>query len=262
MKRYFVTVSLLLLSRAFGMYMGNPYLPEFPKEGVLLSKEFPVSLKVGYQGAFIYERGLKLDQGFERSISKKETLKYHTNQAVVSVGFWDRLEVFAGLGAGQFWFCGPIDDSVIKTLTHENFLWEAGGRALLIFWKETALGVSAGYQAAYPDLDSLTINETPESTSRSTVRYSQWQAAISISHKVGILSPYIGGSYSYLKYRETLPYLQAHFGDHEYHQKYKARHKISLVVGGSITGVSGMNLDIEFKTFAEKSVTACANFRF
>ena len=208
------------------------------------------------------ERLIELQNEVERLIPKRDALRYHTNQATVSVGFLDRVDVYLGLGAAQFLMQGPVNFSIVNAFTHENFVWEGGGRALLIFWQNTALGVSAAYQVAYPDLDWITYDAAPGSTENTRVQYSQWQVAVGISHKLGILSPYIGGSYSFIKYQQTLPELLSLFDDSQTQKKYTGYKKISLILGASITGVKGINLDIELKTFAEKSLTTSATLRF
>lgn len=242
--------------------MGNPYLPEIPEKGFFLDKDFPLSIKAGYQGSFVAQRQLDLKGESISPLPQRESLTYHVNMGVVSVGFYDRVEAYAGLGVGKFLMSGPIDFSIVRSASNENFLWEGGGRVLLIFWKGTSLGVSAGYQRAGPDMDWLTINDAPGSTKGSELNYSQWQVAIGIAHKIGFFSPYIGGSYSYVKYKIGTPVYKTILHDTKSSKTYQNKKKLSLIVGASLTATEIINLDIEIKTFAEKSLTISSCFRF
>ena len=242
--------------------MGNPYLPEYPETGIFLPSDFPVGVKAGYQGGLVYERLMKIKGSSISTIPKRENLVYHQNLAMVSMVLYDRVELYTGLGAGQFYKEGPVDLSIMHTMSHDNFVWEAGGRVLLIFWKGTAFGASAGYQGASPNMAWNTLNEAPTTTSHSKLNYSQWQVALSLSHKLGFFSPYIGGTYSYVKYKISSPVYTDLLGGDDHTKTYENKQKISLVVGASITATEVINLDIEAKTFGEKSVTVAGCIRF
>ncbi|PCI92734.1 hypothetical protein COB11_06700 [Candidatus Aerophobetes bacterium] len=254
--------AVVFCAHGYGLYMGNPYLPEYPEQGMFLSKDFPIGVKAGYQGVLVYERRLKLRGSSISTIPKRENLKYYQNLAMVSMSLYDRVELYTGLGASQFFQESPVDFSILHTMSHDNFVWEAGGRVLLIFWKSTAFGASAGYQRASPNMAWTTVDEAPGTTSNSKLSYSQWQVALSLSHKLGVISPYIGGAYSYVKYKVKTPIFTDLLGENNSSKTYENKQKISLVVGASLTATEVINLDIEAKTFGEKSLTVMGCIRF
>jgi hypothetical protein len=157
MQLLILLILLLFIPKpARALYNGNPAFLQLPEEGVYFAKEAWLSLRLGYEGDFVFDR--KMNKHVHR-------FKILENLGVATLGFSERVEVYGGLGSFSAKF-------------HENnsgqqLVWKAGARVLVWQSGDTFLTAHLGYQQA------------------SSV-YREIAGGVGIARKFDIFSPYIG----------------------------------------------------------------------
>lgn len=253
-KIWFLATSLATCSFCYPLYIGNAYLPELPEEGLFIPQNCSIGIKTSYLGSLVLDRALKPYKSHAGNI---KNFQLHANEGFLTLSFMDRVELFSGFGAGVFQINEMLNKDVfIEMLSKQSFIWDAGGRVLLIFWEDTSLSAFAGYQSSHPPLKQIVRNAQIEPSVNQKLSYSEWEIALTLGQKIGFFSPYIGGSYSktLLKYKSVLAEAVS--------KKYENAHSFCLIVGASLTAEKVFGIDIEAKAFGEESFSLNANFRF
>ena len=260
MKKAFV-IFLCCFSRIYSLYYGSPNLPDTAKEGIFLSKDCFLGVKVGYQVDNVFDKSLKVAN--RRSAKKIDVFNYYMQQGVLTVNFIDRFEVYGSMGAIKF-HVEPRNTGVIRQIyeTNNHFTWGLGGRAILFEFSKAALGLDFKYQAASPYLERIIQNGVPrESTGGAKLRYREWQIGLGLSYAVEMFTPYIGAIYT--QSTGQYKHLPADLlSDHKRHFSVNSRKKFGMALGTTLSTGGVFELDIEARMINETAVSAAANVRF
>jgi len=157
------------------------------------------SFRVGFYGDYVFNRHLETDA--DRHI---ERFNLNTNAGLLVLNVWDRVDVFATLGASNFALStnasafNPALAGVVVDLESETeFSWSVGGRATLWEFGCTSLGIEGQYFAFRPDVTRVTIEDTFSNYPDSDTSYREWQVGLGISHRINILVPYVAVKWSH-----------------------------------------------------------------
>ncbi len=121
------------------LYNGNPAFLQLPEEGFYFAKEAWLSLRLGYEGDFVFDR--KMDKHVH-------PFKILENLGVATLGFFERVEVYGGLGSFSAKFHQHDHGRRLKVETRSQLGWKVGTRVLAWQSGETLLTLHLGYQQA------------------------------------------------------------------------------------------------------------------
>lgn len=239
LKKIFYAFFVVVVCKVHGLYQGNPSSCDFPQLGFFISEESAISAKLGYQIDSVFNRKMEI---MNQRLDVKR-LSSLANEAVLTLNVVDRLEIFTTLGVMKMSLKRKtLSKTNIELQSNNSFTWSIGGRALLIFWDKTSLGVAGGYLVSYPHFEHRASHHS---------KYNEWQVELALSQKIDPVSFYLGGSYSY-----------SQLGVTNLDIIYKSRNNLSMVIGCSIFANKGFSTNIEAKFFGEISLGGSLDFRF
>lgn len=261
--RRLILLLLCLSSHAYALYNGNPSLPMMPEAGLLISKNFWLGLKVGYELDWVYDRKLKMENQHLKHF-KKHAYRFESlsNFGVLTLNFADRVEFYTTLGE---MFCElshrPFPDTKISYHTDNHFAWGVGGRAILAYWGDLQVSVNAAYLQSMPSLSSLRVNHIFFSTRDTEFDFSQWQVGFGASYRLAWFIPYIGIDYS--DFRTRIDHLDA---IDEWipnsHVTFKDTYPIGIFLGVGFSPRWAFNVNVEARFINENALSVSADFKF
>ncbi len=253
---YFLAL-LLASAQLSALYLGNPAEPQVVDEGFFMSEDSFLTIKVGYQGDWVFNRKMRAHDGISGRIDRFEL---RMDQGVATFNILDRGEIYVSAGSltSTYWHRPRVDKERREVESHDR--WTAGGGARLILfqWGNTILGVDAKYQYSAPHFKWAAVNGTSHDTG-AHMRYWEWQVGTGLSYTVDMFTPYIGATYSVAEanltgFRHTV-YPATHF-----HMRNVDR--FGMAVGCSLSSGKKFDLTLEARMFSEQAVTAAANVKF
>lgn len=217
MKKLFVTMlSILACGAAYALPVGNPSDASLLSDGLVwegfcgdpcdpcLSWCDAWSFRFGFYGDYVFNRHMQLENGDRSHI---EHTSIFTNAGYLALNFWDRFDVFATLGASNFYVDTNVVSFVgsgtsrfdIESVTH--FSWSVGGRATLWECGCTTLGIEGQYFQFCPDIRRATLGSTISVYPDDNVSadYREWQVGLGLSHRINMFVPYIAVKYARAK---------------------------------------------------------------
>jgi hypothetical protein len=253
-KKTVCAIYFIYLGKASALYQGNPAACELPQQGVLIPEEKAVNFKLGYQIEKVFDQAMVLQAPQYNAVGNK--ISSFFNQGVITLSIIDRLEIFSTFGTmkllvKQAQFQGLEAEAQSKN----SFVWSIGGRAMLLFWENTSLGGEASYLFSHSHLQRLWSNAMKVQAHDEALKYTEWQIQLALSQKVSIVSFYLGGAYCYNRLRIELPWYSVS-------AEYKNKHKISMVLGSSLSARKGLTFNVEAKFFGETSLGGNVDLRF
>ena len=248
MKRIAVFFGLLAMGSLGAMYQSNPLAPELIDKGLAIRQDFPLGVKAGYQFDRIFDRYLSLSN-VSGYVSEAKIL---ANQGVLTLNFYDMVEVWGSSGAANFHIVDKVQlptggHQSIHPSSRSGWIWGTGIRSSLFTWGNTTLGGSASYENAHPR----------------HLHYSEWQIGFGLAQKISFFIPYIGGNFSRAKAslrhvpHGTLvgyPKLDT--------VKMHNRNHWGLAVGCDFCTGKFADVGFEFRAFSELALTAKADIKF
>lgn len=265
------TLSLLLASffatsPLLAMYQSNPMAPELIDEGFVLSPEYFLGLKVGYQFDQVFNRYM----GVTNSSGHVDDSSIFANRGVVTANIMDRVEVWGSGGAAIFHFSNQVNPTPdiggpaqkIDYKTNNDWIWGVGGRAAIVSWNNVSLGASASYQASSPKVRWNTNNGVPFS-SKARFRYSEWQVGIGVAYKIQMFIPYLGGTYSMAKAcLHHIPAGAIQSSPPITRIKMHNKRHYGLTVGCDIAPGRILDIGVEFRMLSEQAITVKGDIKF
>lgn len=254
-----VSLGLLLwLQTALSaLAIGNPAEPQLIEKGFFTPDNWTVGMKLGYQGNFVFDRKLRAFGGAKGRIDHFKTT---TNQGVLTLGYFNRLEVYGSFGAisTHFWNRPRSDGKRREFETHDH--WIAGGGAcfLLAEWGNTGIGVDGKAQVGRPAVKWASVDGAAHA-SGAHVRYHEWQVSFAAYHTVDMFTPYIGLKYSNV-HADVEGISQAIYS--RTHFKMHSRVKYGMALGCSVTPNKKIDLNVEVQLIDEQAITIGGNLKF
>jgi hypothetical protein len=248
---------IALQSAVFGMYSSNPADPQILDEGLLLSQDNWAVLKVGYQGDFVWDRKLR---AYKLSNGPLDDFEIFASQGVVTFNALDRIEIYGTVGGMKAEFSQrPHDDPQIRKYgTEDNFMWGAGGRAIVLAVKHFALGVEGGYQWANLPVRWNTISGISY-PAQGKLLYREWQVGIGFSYQVDIFTPYMAAKYSAVpsKMVNISPNILS-----PNHFWIQSRQNFGLSLGCTLSPQKIFSIAVEVQLFDEQAMTLAGTLKF
>lgn len=258
--RFFLLVSVVSfwMFSAHALYMGCPEEPSVLPVGIALPEDSLIGLKVGYQGDFTSDSRLKVCNGTRRAMNEVSLL---SNQGVVTLGLFDRAEIYGSVGALKAYLTNRfLSDGKKRDFQTQNQLtWGVGTRVLLFSKDQMNIGLQGGFQSAEPHLKWNTVNGVAAPGSGS-LDYSQWQVALGVSYAIDFFIPYVG--MNYLRTKATLSGINKEMGLFPNHFKMRNRCWAGALLGCTLTASKTFDLTIEGRLFNELAFSLAGNIKF
>lgn len=253
-KKTVCAICFIYLGKASALYQGNPAACELPQQGILIPEEKAVNFKLGYQVEKVFDQAMVLK--VPQYITSGNRISSFVNQGVVTLSIIDRLEIFSTFGTMKLSVKrAQFQGLEVEAQSKNSFVWSIGGRAMLLFWENTSLGGEASYLFSHSHLQSLWSNAMKVQIQDEPLKYTEWQIQLALSQRVSLFSFYLGGAYSYNQLSILLPWYPVY-------AVYKNKHKISMVLGSSLSAQKGLTFNVEAKFFGETSLGGNIDLRF
>lgn len=264
MKFFATWMAFLGLSAAlFAAPVGDPAFPQLIQQGFFIPRTSPVSVRSGYEGDFISDA--RLEQ-YDQGVGRVDSYQKNTNSGTITLNFVNRLDLYAILGSSRTqadWRFTDTSNVVhrVELETFYDFLWGAGGRALLYEWGSVGLGLGGRYEQSHYDPVWLTVDGVPQSATGTHLHWEEWQIDLDLSYTIDFFTPYIGVKYSYVRtHLGTFDTPIA--GDDSGTNSFKNRTPVGVCIGCSLSTGKYFMLNVEGRLVDEEAVTISGDFRF
>ncbi|MGL5626770.1 MAG: hypothetical protein ACRDDW_04545 [Candidatus Rhabdochlamydia sp.] len=261
-KIYLLLSSLLVCNVGFTLYTGNPGSPGIPEEGLFLSKESWLRIKAGYEYDHVQDRKIKVLRQNDLQVKKISTAKLVSNFGTFTASINQRMDLYFELGNTQAEFVQRLYESGpdISYKSHSHFAWGGGGRAILVYWGDTQIGLAASYRAVRPDLYAILIDQESYLPQKTKMFCYEWQVSMGLYHRFSYFIPYIALQCADFQTKiRNLPALPV------FPRRYfafKSQHLFGLVLGFGLTNQRGVDCNFEARFFNEKAFTLSADVSF
>lgn len=276
MKKISITLlGLLACGAAHALPMGNPADPSLLTDGIYSfcdayddcnpcsSWLSGVSLRVGYQGDFVFNRKLKLHNG--TTLTRARIM---TNAGLIFLNFCDRLDVYGQLGATNIdlegdgnAFSFSSGTSRLEVATETDFSWAVGAKAVLVEWCDFVLGADGRYFATSPHLRREVLSGFETFHDSATLDYTEWQVALGLSYRVDdMFVPYVAVAWAVPRVKRAgiLPSFE---GDYV-NGPYKEQHYFGYLLGLTIVDCDKLSITGEVRLIDETAASVNAQVRF
>lgn len=231
------------------------------------------SFRFGFYGDYVFNRHLRRRNsagGTGRGpVIERSTI--NTNAGYLALNFMNRFDVFTTLGVTRFHL--DTNSSAFSTAdglrfhldSHSNFSWSVGARLTIWECGCTALGIEGQYFAVNPEIDNLVVADTfTLSPGNFDINYNEWQVGLGLSHRIGLLVPYVAVKYSRVHTRFTgTTFDIAALGEtFIFPQRLRSDKRWGYAVGTTLVDFYKMNVTAEARFADEKALYVNAQIRF
>ncbi len=255
---------LLPAAAAWSMLIGNPAQPALQREGVIRSCPSWWSVRVGYLEDYVYRAQFKDEFRFPGVVATTSYVKLSTDAALITLNFKNAFDLYGIIGATKL----LLDKEVYTT---QNPSWGVGGK--FIFFRSGAFRIGADFK--YFETDQSPSHFVSDGfaynvTSDFQLCYSELQAAVGMSYRVPLISPYIQLTYLVSKL-EPHPYVAsvrlpfAGMGDTPVDITSKSvigQRRWGMAVGATIISGHMGSLTVESRMFNQNAVDVTGEIRF
>jgi len=261
-KIYLFLSALLICNSGFGLYAGNPGSPGIPEEGLFLSRESWLRIKMGYEYDHVQNRKLKVLRQNALQVKNIPKAKLTSNFGTFTASINQRLDLYFELGKTQAEFTQRLypQGPNISYKSHSHFAWGGGGRAILVYWGDTQVGLAASYRAVRPDLYAIVVDQESYLPQKTKMFCYEWQVSMGLYQRFSYLIPYIAlqcaDFQAKIRHLPPLPiFPRGYFS-------FKGQHLFGLVLGCGLTNQRGFDCNFEARFFHEKAFTISADVSF
>ena len=240
----------------FALYQGNPALPELPEDGILISKEAWLGIKVGYQGDRLFYQKFRPKERGEGPKTRVEGYCATAGQGVLTFNINDRLEFYGSVGSmRQKITLQQRNRLLLKCETDDHFLWGGGMRLILFHWQDTVLGVDVKYAQSQGAIQWLTREGINIPASGDHIKYHEWQAGVGFAYEIDFLIPY-----ATIKYDHSRFTLQGG-GFFPLEKAFRNEYTVGISLGCSFSRERLFVIDLEARLINERALSFTMNFR-
>jgi len=191
MKKYLFLIAIFFAGPSYALYIGNPSTPALIYEGVFVSDLIPISLRIGFEGDFLFEKKFT----FPNTGYKESHIEGNFYLGELVVNFFERLDLGISAGGSQMGLFSTFEPSNKSEKSDFGYAIQAHGKLIIFNVKFVTLAFDGRYlMAKAKDCSFLDSGDA-------LFRFRQWQASMSLSTKLGFFSPYIGGVFDSSRFR-------------------------------------------------------------
>jgi hypothetical protein len=262
MMKRLALICTFAVSSCYGLYNGNPSLPELPEDGFFIPKECWLGLKVGYLGDYVLSKSMIVHSKDSEASHEISSYSSFMNSGTFSLDFGNRAEFYGVVGGYQMKITQKLlGDNRVHFQSDQHVAWMAGFRAIAAYWGDTYLGADVKGFLCHPFVDKISLNDISLELDRSKISDRQWQIGASVSHKVSMFVPYIGVTYNHTRVKlSNLSSLKNLVPTKTI--RLKNKYSFGFVFGFGLTAETGFACNLEARLVEEAAITASADFRF
>jgi hypothetical protein len=261
MKKFFI-ILIFFANFLFALPSNNPSSPSIIKKGFFIPTSNWYSLRIGYEGDFVFDR--RLIQ--KKSNQRVNNFKKYLNSAVLIFNVFNRLDILGIYGETRLKSDWVIEEgtniySYLEMETRYKRYWSCGIKAIFFEWKNTSFSIGGRASYSKPEIMWLSKNGEMSVLNKFHVKFYEWQADMGISHKIDIFFPYIALKYSRAKADFAIddiiigPNFQTEI-------EMESKNKIGMALGLSLSSENFFLLNAEVRLFDEEALFISGNFRF
>ncbi|GAB4186859.1 MAG: hypothetical protein Tsb0015_05000 [Simkaniaceae bacterium] len=250
---------LFFSGKLFGLPLENIAAPHLPEKGFFFPENSFIGFKTGYFLDHARNQHFDLEESCNRSdFVKIGSFSYWMHGGSLTFNINDFVEIYGLFGKAKVSLTQKFSN--LKTKYGSNFEWfgGGGGRATIIFWKNTTFGMDAKYFQSLPMKLSGDLKGQKNSAAE---HLRSWQVGAGLSHRLGFFIPYIGGIYTkyHLKVGRSKQDL---ITISEKKLRFVNHRNFSLAGGFSFSSPKIFLMTVEGRIFGEEAITASFQVRF
>lgn len=195
-----IFISLFFLPKVFSIAVGNPSDPGLYLNGVFTSNKKIASFRASY----LYNNIYKSEYKSNVSLDAKTDVKMKIFASILTLNFFNRLDLYGILGQANFKFLG-IEDAL--EFNDSGFAW--GGGFKLILYKGNSIDFSfdGKYFSTKQRFDFFIVEKLIYTLDEPFCQHlEEIQGSLAISYKTPFLIPYIGATFLYTLDTDIFPY--------------------------------------------------------
>ena len=230
------------------------------------------SLRAGFRGDYVFDRKLSTSD----ALADIENFSLMSNEGVVTLNFWDRLDIYGLVGASSY----EGSDSYTSTrglgstrneaTSTSSAIWGVGARATILEYNFGCCGTSyLGADINYESIgssksSSVTWNGAPVSGLNLTGNYKETQISLQIGHRIAMLTPYIAAKWSnaIFNVRSSSFTIQGRPLPASQRGSRNTGNHWGYAVGVLLIDAGRMSVTAEARFIDEKAMTIMGEFRF
>lgn len=273
-------LTVLACGSAYALPIGNPSDASLLCDGLIweghcgdpcdpcLTWRDAFSIRIGFYGDYVFNRHMEIDRN--EGDSDIENTEIFTNAGFIAANFWDRFDIFATLGATNFFIhtnasaFGGVNGQVLEIESGTHFSWSIGGRGTIWECGCTTLGAEAQYFYTMPDITRITQGSQSSVYPSDTIsaKYHEWQIGIGISHRINMLVPYVAIKWSHAQLQFDAEHPGAPLPSSATLHNVENKKDWGYAVGVSLVDCEKANLTVEGRFADEKAVYVNGQLRF
>ena len=248
----------------WGMLIGNPGQPVMQRYGVIKSTPSWWSFRAGYLSDYVYRSKFKDEFHFPNVTESSSYIKLSTDAALITLNIKNALDLYAMGGSARL----QLDHEVF---TNQQPAWGVGGK--FIIFKSGCLRVGADFK--YFETDQKPLYFVSDGMAYNVesdfkLRYTEMQAAVGMSYRIPLLSPYVQVTYLISKlepdpYIATVRMPQAEYADMPVDIVSKSvigQRRWGLAIGATIVSGNKGSITLESRMFNQNAVDVNGEIRF
>lgn len=245
----------IFFTKAFSIFVGNPYSPALSPEGFFIKSSF---LKTGFLYDYIF-KGRYQDK-FKTIDSTPTNTKLFTQAAVVTINLFEKLDIYGIIGNSRL----QLDQLFYA---NNNLSWGIGSKAILFQKGFFNTGLDVKYFRTKQKGDYFLIEkELAMLVGDFYFNYEEIQGSLSASYRGEFILPYIGVTYFYSTLDPNTNKGLLQFSDNQlldfYTSQAVSRRKWGMVIGTTIVNCKNANVNIEARMFDQNGYNIFGEIRF
>jgi hypothetical protein len=246
------------------MLIGNPAQPVIQKQGVILTSPTWWSFRAGYLDDYVYRAKFKDEFKIGHIPTTSSYIKLSTDAALITLNFKNVFDLYGIAGSSKL----QLDHEVY---TNSEPAWGFGTK--FIFFRSGGFRIGADFKYFETDQKpSFFVSEGLPYNVESdfTLKYTEIQAAVGMSYKTRLLSPYIQATYLMAKL-DPKPYqvdVRMPFAGYEDtpveipSKSVISQRRWGMAVGATIISGSKGSITLESRMFNQNAVDVNGELRF
>lgn len=262
MKKLLVLLAGLTISSLYASPVLSPDTASMDRKGLFFCDDDCrwFSVRAGFRGDYVFDRHLSSNSFGGFGVN---TYSIFANEGVVTLNFWDRLDIYGLVGAAS----QSVNLNLVGTVgSQHNYqanystgtIWGVGARATILEFNLGCCGTSyLGADVNYESIgtvssSSLLVDGTPAAApSFGGVQYKEWQVSVQLGHKIAMLTPYIAAKWS-----------NAHVNFGNVAGASNSGRHWGYAVGVALLDAGRMSVTAEARFVDESAMTITGEFRF
>ncbi len=256
----FVGIFTLISLNLSALPLGNPAAPALYQTGLFCIDDPCCSsvwnVRIGFYGDYVFNRNLELTRTGGGDF---EDAEYFTNAGSINLNLFNRLDIYATLGATKACFNTNVGSFApsptgarIQVQSDPAFSYSLGLNGLI--WQCGCLYVGGEFQYFHfsPDIKRTTFAGTGSEYEPGGIKYKEWQLGLGAGYRIGYLVPYTGLKWA--RARQRLP--------DDSNTDLKSAKCWGYAIGVTLTNCGPAALTVEARFADEKALNVNAEVRF